>query len=88
MSLVQNYSITYDENQNYTLQFNTSELASVTYSIEKDGTNVITVNNADKGEQKFTHKYTSKNGVFKYVFDQPDDAARGRRRIPGGSMIP
>jgi uncharacterized protein YkuJ len=87
MTLIQTYCVTLDEKGTYKLDFNTTEPASVIYSTERDGTNVITVNTSKKGQTTFTNNYTSKDGQFKYVFDQPDVTAR-RIRIPSGEIQP
>jgi len=86
MSLVQDYCVTYDKEENYILAFNTTEAASVVYTTEKDGTNVITVNTVKKGKTAFTNTYTSIDGEFKYVFNQP--GATERKREPSGGMTP
>jgi len=86
MDLVQTYCVTRGKKGNYTLEFNTSEPASVTYSTERDGTNVITVNTHKKGETAFSNNYTSKDGQFKYVFVQPGGGTM--KREPGGATFP
>jgi len=86
MSLVQDYCVTYDKEENYILAFNTTEAASAVYTTEKDGTNVITVNTNKKGKTAFTNTYSSKDGAFKYVFVQPIGGTM--KREPGGNTYP
>jgi len=86
MSLVQDYCVTRDKKGNYILKFNTSEPASVVYTTEKDGTNVITVSPDKKGKITFTNNYTSINNEFKYTFVQPDGGTM--KREPSGGMQP
>jgi hypothetical protein len=87
MTLIKMYCVTSDEKGTYKLDFNTTESASVIYSTERDGTNVITVNASKKGQTTFTNNYISKDGQFKYVFNQPDATAKSIR-VPGGVMYP
>ncbi|MGB0895722.1 MAG: hypothetical protein ACPGU9_02375 [Flavobacteriaceae bacterium] len=87
MSLLQDYCMTYNADKSYTLDFNTTAPASVTYTTGRDGSNVITINTSKKGNTSFSRTFTSVNDQFKFVFDQPDATAR-RIRIPNGSMQP
>ncbi|MFD0962999.1 hypothetical protein [Pseudofulvibacter geojedonensis] len=88
MDLVQGYCVTRNQDGTYFIEFNTTAPASVTYTTEKDGTNVIMVNADPKGKSSFkSNNYKSLNGEFKYVFDQLGDTAR-RRRIPSGTAQP
>jgi len=84
MSLVQDYCIICDKEENYILKFNTSEGASVTYTREKDGTNVININTAKKGETSFSENFGNKNKSFKFIFNQPEIFER--KRTPTGSL--
>ena len=87
MDLVQGYCVTRNQDGTYFIEFNTTAPASVSYTTEKDGTNVIMVNADPKGKSSFkTNNYKSSGGEFKYVFDQPSSTAR--RREPGGGMQP
>lgn len=88
MDLVQGYCVTRNQDGTYFIEFNTTAPASVSYTTEKDGTNVIMVNADLKGKSSFkTDNYKSINGHFKYAFDQPDSGAR-RKRIPDGDIQP
>jgi len=87
MSLLENYNVDYNKKKEYIMTFNTTVKASATYSVETDGTNVITLNEDTKGKTRFKNTFTSINGEFKYVFNQPDGTAK-RRQIPGGTTFP
>jgi len=87
MSLVKDYCITRDKKDNYILQFNTSENASVVYSTERDGTNAITVKADTKGTTSFTKNYGNASKIFKYMFYQQNGTARAFGE-PGGTMGP
>ncbi len=87
MSLLKDYCITCDEKGNYILEFNTFEAASVVFSTEKDGTNLITLNTDAKGETNFLKNYGNASKIYKYKFDQPDDTSK-RKGEPTGTLGP
>ncbi|PHS09512.1 MAG: hypothetical protein COA88_04840 [Kordia sp.] len=87
MSLVQDYCITCDKKGNYVLEFNTSENASVVYSTERDGTNVITVKPDTKGTIAFSKNYGNIIKFLKYAFEQEDQLLRTVRQ-PSGQVGP
>jgi len=87
MSLLENYNVDYNKKKEYIMTFSTTTKANATYSVETDGTNIITLNEDIKGKTHFKNTYTSKDGEFKYAFDQLDAVAR-RKRIPSGTIEP
>ena len=87
MNLVQDYCVTCDKKGNYILDFNTSEPASVIYSTNSEGYNVITVNTDSKGKTVFTNNYGNASNIFKYSFIQPETTERGGGQ-PQGIMGP
>lgn len=86
MSLLQDYSITCNASGNYSVNFTTTEKASVTYTTDPDGTNVITLNTYAKGETSFVHNFGNSGSDLKFLFDQPA-ALLGRLRKPNGDII-
>jgi len=84
MSLLKDYSISYDKSGNYTVNFTTTEKASATYSIDVDGTKVITLDTDARGATTFSHDYGNSSTDLKFNFDQPDPA--GRRKKPKGLL--
>lgn len=87
MSLVQDYCVTCDKEGNYILEFNTTENASVAYTTEIDGTNVITITTDTKGTTPFSKNYGNTIKFLKYAFDQQSELSRTIRE-PTGQIGP
>jgi hypothetical protein len=85
MDLVQGYCLTRNNDGTYFIEFNTTAPATVSY--REGDTLEIVVNPDAKGETKFkTKSYNSKDGQFKYIFNQA--GAAERKTEPGGTTFP
>jgi hypothetical protein len=98
MSLLKNYSISCDENFNYTISFETTEKAVVFPALlnTNDGSLIkIKLNkNRATGTLQHSHFFTSinNNKNFNFEFDQPnslesEDLVQPSFRKPSGSII-
>lgn len=85
MSLLETYSITHDKTGEFVIDFTTKQNTSVSYSTERDGTNIIHVSPDAKGNTNYSKNF-GKVKSLSFAFDQQDPLLKNGEREPSGGI--
>lgn len=83
MSLLETYCITHNSKGEFVVDFTTNQNVNVSYSMERDGTQIINVAPDAKGGTSFSKNFGNLT-AFNFAFDQQDPMEKGGREPSGG----